>query len=82
MPRPKYGNDEEARSLVGEDDAMAATVFGAPPAPVPQPRPQSQRARQVSMNEFGYPIVQREGVDPGEVTSGGDNADEDGVSSI
>jgi len=85
MPRPSYGN-EEARSFAGDDDAEAAAVFGGPVVsgtlgPPPQPQV-SSRGRQVSMNEFGYPIVPRAGMDPGEVTGSGSEADEDGVSSI
>lgn len=87
MPRPNYGDD--VQEFVGGDDADSAAVFGGTPAPAPMPPPPPipqpqirQPSRQVSMNDFGYPIVQRNGVDPGEITGSGDNADEDGVSSI
>lgn len=43
--------------------------------------PRSFEARTVAKDEYGYPIVRGNGVDPGEVLGGGD-VDDDGVGSI
>lgn len=43
--------------------------------------PRSSEARTVAKDEYGYPIVRGNGIDPGEVLGGGD-VDDEGVGSI